>query len=245
MSAPSPNVREIASVLAPFGALRIGVYGGSPTSLAVGGADGDIRGVGAEAGLALAARLGVPAELVVRDRPASILAGLKAGEIDVALTNATPERAVDVDFGPVLFSIELGFLVAPSSSLVRVDELGSIANLRVGVTKGSSSERAMPLILPRAAVVAFETLEAASEALACGGIEAFATNKAILAQMIQTWLCGRILDGHWGLEQLALAIPKGRAHGIPLLTEFTREATADGTLDRWMARAGLLPAAVS
>lgn len=41
-------------------------------------------------------------------------------------------------------------------------------------------------------------------------MDAFATNKAILFAMQDTLPGARILDGRWGLEHMAIAIPKGR-----------------------------------
>ena len=49
----------------------------------------------------------------------------------------------------------------------------------------------------------------------------------------------RVLDGRWGIERHAIAIPKGRDGGIPFLTQFTGEIKASGLVRTAADRAGL------
>jgi polar amino acid transport system substrate-binding protein len=46
--------------------------------------------------------------------------------------------------------------------------------------------------------------------LSQGRLNAFATNKAILFEMSDSLPGSRVLDGRWGVEHLAIAIPKNR-----------------------------------
>jgi polar amino acid transport system substrate-binding protein len=45
---------------------------------------------------------------VVFSKNTEVLEAVKAGEADVALTNATAARMRDMDFGPPVFEVELG-----------------------------------------------------------------------------------------------------------------------------------------
>ena len=110
--APTAEVRQ---ALAPTGKLRVGVYPGSPFSMIRDAASGETKGLTVEVGKALAARLGVAYEAVEFQRAAEILAALKAGKIDVSLSNATPARAQEYGWTPPLLLIELGYLVLPGS----------------------------------------------------------------------------------------------------------------------------------
>ena len=65
----------------------------------------------------------------------------------------------------------------------------------------------------QAAVVAVPSFKAAIEMLASGKLDAFATNKAVLFQMADTLPGARVLEGRWGTEHLAIAVPQGRAAG--------------------------------
>ena len=58
--------------------------------------------------------------------------------------------------------------------------------------------------LKNATVVPAATLKIGIEMLAQHKIDAYATNKANLFEMSGS----RVLDGRWGLEHLAMAIPK-------------------------------------
>lgn len=108
--APEPR-----PVLAPSGTLRVAVYPGSPTSMVRASGSEEMRGLTVELGRELARRLGVPAEMVVFQRPAEVVDALKSGRADFTTTNATPARAQDVDFTPPLLELELGYLSLPSS----------------------------------------------------------------------------------------------------------------------------------
>lgn len=224
--------------LAPAGALRMGLYAGSPTSFVADAGTGEAKGVGHDLGLALARHLGIAFEPVVFKRPAEVLEAAKAGRIDLAFTNATPARAKDLDFTPTVLAIELGYLVpagSPIADATAVDAPG----VRVGVSAGSTSEGVLARELRQARLVAVVSLEAAGQWLARGELDAFATNKAILHEMADGLAGSRVLAGRWGLESLALGIPKGREAGLAVLLEFAAAAAAEGLVERAVARSGL------
>lgn len=232
---PSPEARQ---ALAPTGKLRVGVYLGSPFSMIKDAATGETKGVTVEVGKALAARLGVPYEQVEFRRAAEILAALKGGEIDVTLSNATPARINVYDWTPPLLLIELGYLVprgSPINAYADVDRPG----VRVGVTQGGTSDGTLTRDLKNAKVVPAATLKIAIDMLAQGKIDAYATNKANLFQMSDGLSGSRVLDGRWGLEHLAMAIPKGRDAGAAYVRKFAEEIKNEGLIARAAARAGL------
>lgn len=224
-------------LLAPSGKLRVGVYLGSPTSL-VRDASGQARGVSVEIGQALAQRLGVPYEQVEFARLQLVLDALKSGQVDFTVTNATPARAVDMNFTPPLVLLELGYLALPSSrvqAIADVDQPG----VKVGVSQGSTSQTTLSRSYKSAAVVPAASLQSAREMLKAGQIDAFATNKGILFEMADALPGARVLPGNWGLEQLAIAIPKGREPAMDVVRRFADQVRADGSVQRAAERAGL------
>jgi polar amino acid transport system substrate-binding protein len=52
-----------------------------------------------------------------------------------------------------------------------------------------------------------------------------------------------VLDGRWGLEHLAIAVPKGRQVALPYLQRFAQGQRDVGELQKMMERAGLRGAA--
>ncbi|MFY9953126.1 transporter substrate-binding domain-containing protein [Bradyrhizobium sp.] len=235
VQAVAQNEREL---LAPTGRLRVGVYLGSPLSMVHDPATGEARGLSVDLGKELANRLGVPFEQVTYQRVAEVLAAMKAGAVDFTISNATPARATDIAFSQTLLSLELGYLVPATSSVKTLADVNK-SGVRVGVTKGSTSERTLPKILASASVVPAENLKQAIDLLARGELDAFATNKPILFEMLGSLPGGRVLDGNWGQEHIAIAIPKGRDKGMEYVRHFVDDVQANGTLAQAVSRAGL------
>lgn len=236
-SAPTvdPGIRQ---ALAPTGTLRIAVYPGSPTSMVKAPGSEEMRGLSVELGRELARRLGVPSEVLVFQRVAEVVDALKQGRADVTITNATPARARDVDFTPPLVALELGYLSLPASpvqSLAEVDKPG----VRIGVSQGSSSQGVLSRELKQASVVPVPSLQVAARMLRERELDAFATNKAILFELADNVPGARVLDGRWGLEHLALAVPQGRQVAAPWLREFAEAVKREGRVKEASARAGL------
>lgn len=233
--AVDPQVRQ---TLAPTGKLRVGVYPGSPSSMVTDAKTGQKVGVAFELGRELARQLDVPFEPVEFRRVAEVVDALKAGTLDFTVTNATAARAKLVDFTDPLIDLELGYLVPQASTLqspADVDRPG----MKIGVSQGSTSQGTLTKAYKNASVVPVPSLKVASEMLAQGQLDAFATNKAILFEMSDSLPGARVLDGRWGLEHLAVAIPKGREVGLPYLRQFAEDAKASGRLQSLIDRAGL------
>jgi polar amino acid transport system substrate-binding protein len=226
------------AALAPTGTLRIAVYPGTPTSLVADAPPAKRAGVGHDLGIALAARLGVPYEVVVYAKNVEALDAVKTGRADFGFTNATAARAKEMDFGPPLFAVEQGYLVPAGSPISDADAVDR-PSVRVAVVQGSTSESVLSRELRSATVLRTPTIAAARDMLAAGKADAFATNKAILFEASESLPGSRVLEGRWGLENFAIAIPKGREAGKPLLRAFSEESVANGTVKRAVARAGL------
>ncbi len=156
--------------------------------------------------------LGVPPRLVEFERVEQVVDGLRTGQADLTITNASAARQEVVDFTAPLVLLELGYLVLPGSpvrSLADADRPG----VRVGVSQGGTSHATLARTLHQATVVPVLSQKAASEMLQKRDIDAFASNKAILLQLADGLPDARVLEGRWGGESLAIAVPKGREVG--------------------------------
>lgn len=236
-ASPAPEIRQ---ALAPTGKLRVGMYPGSPTSMIRDPNTGEMKGVTVALGQELARRLGVPFEPVVFQRPAEVVEGVKSGKADITFTNASAARAKVMDFTPPLLDIEQGFLVLPGSP-VSTSKLSDVdrPGIRVGVSRGSSTLRALSHEFKHAELVQAPNLKAAIELLALRKVDAFASNKAILSEMSDNLPGSRVLADRYGLEHAALGIPKGRDQGMAYLREFARDMMSGGILQRAVEAAGL------
>ena len=229
---------DIRQILAPSGALRVALYPGTPTSILPDPKSGGPKGVGYDLGKELASRLGVPFEPVIFSRNAEVLEAVKTGKADIALTNATPARAKEMDFGPPVFEVELGYLVPKGSALTALAEVDA-AGMRVGVTAGSSSDGTLTRDLKKAEIVRVANFDAAIEMLTASILHAYATNKASLYEMSEKLPGSKVLDGRWGVERFAIGVPKGRDGGMAFIRQFTEAAKSEGLVKAAIARAGL------
>jgi polar amino acid transport system substrate-binding protein len=230
---------EARQVLAPTGVLRVALYPGTPTSVV---SPTDLRGVGYELGKALALRLGVPFRPMIFAKNADVLDAIKTGRADAAFTNASAQRATDMDFTQPYLAIELGFLASAKSSIAAssgVDRPG----VRLGVTANSSSDATLSHDLKQAQLVRVETVASGTQMLSAGTLDVYATNKATLFEMADKLPGARILDGSWGVERHALAVPKGRDRGLAFARAFVADVVASGLVKQAADRAGLRGAA--
>jgi polar amino acid transport system substrate-binding protein len=225
-------------ILAPDGRLRVGAFPGSPVSMARDGRSGEIHGLAIDLGKALATRLGVAFVQVDYQRISEVLAGMKAGDVDFTISNSTPARAADVDFTQTLISLELGYLVPAASPIATMSDLDQFG-LRAGVTQGSTSQGTLSNILPKAIVVPAPNAGQAIEMFERRELDLFATNKPTLFEMADRMPGSRILEGRWGVEHIAIAIPKGRATAMEYLRRFVEEVQTSGLLTEAVERAGL------
>lgn len=228
---------EQVKVIAPEGRLRVALYPGTPTSI-LQEAGKEPRGVGYELGKALAAKLGVPFEPLVYPRNADVLEAIKTKRADMAFTNASPARMKDMDFSPAYLEIELGYLTAPKSRIGNLDEIDR-PGVRVAVTEGSSSDGVLSRSLKQAVVVRAKTLKVGVEMLSDGRADVYATNKSTLFEMADELPGALVLAGNWGAEKHAVAIPKGREAGQPVVNAMLNEARREGVVSAAIKRAGL------
>lgn len=238
LNATALHAGDEAQLLAPTGHLRVGVYVGSPTSMVTDPVSHETHGVTYELGKEFADRLHVPVDYVPFLRIAEVVGAIKDGKVDFTVTNATPVRAKDVDFSQTLLAVELGYLVPANSPITSAKALER-PGIRIGVTKGGTSERVLSETLGNATIISKESVARGIEAIRKGELDVYATNKAILFQMAEQLPGARVLDGNWGQEHMAIAVPKGRDSAKPFLDAFVRDVQSNGRLEQVEAQAGL------
>jgi polar amino acid transport system substrate-binding protein len=232
------TAREPREVLTPMGKLRVGAFPGSPLSMVRDSKTGEMHGLCIDLGRELAKRLDVAFEQVSYQRIAEVIEAMKAGDVDFTVSNATSARAAHVMFSQTLISLELGYLVPAASPIVTISHV-DMPGLRVGVTQGSTSQGTIPKMLPGAAVIPVQNSKHAVEMLQRRELDLFATNKPTLFDMSDQMPGARVLDGRWGVEHIAIAIPKRREAAMEYLRRFVATAQTGGLLSEATERAGL------
>ena len=237
------NIANVVRLLAPTGKLRVGLYLGSPLSLIEDRATGGRNGVGFELGREFSRRLGVPFDPVVYAQNGEVIAALKSGDVDVLFTNATPARAKEIDFTQPYLEMDAGYLVAsgsPIATLADVDKSG----VRVVVVEGSTSVVKLPALLKHAVVMRTPNLDSGVELLALGKADVFATNKTILFELSEKLPGSRVLDGRYGVEQIAMGMAKGKEPALAYARTFISGVNAEGLIKAAAGRARVRGAAV-
>jgi polar amino acid transport system substrate-binding protein len=221
------DIADVVRVLAPTGMLRVGLYLGSPLSLIKNPATGETNGVGFELGREFARRLGVPYEPVIHAQNGEVIAALKSGNVDILFTNATPARAKEIDFTQPYLEMDAGYLVprgSPIASFADVDKPG----VRVVVVEGSTSVVKLPGLLKNAEVMRTPNLNSGVELLTLGKADVFATNKTILFELSDKLPGSKVLDGRYGVEQIALGMAKGKESAMAYARAFITAVTSGG-----------------
>ena len=77
------------------------------------------------------------------------------------------------------------------------------------------------------------------EMLEHGEIDTYATNKPTLFEMSDQMPGSRILDGRWGEEHLAVAIPKDHEAALEYIQRFVQEVQSSGLVAKSAEQAGL------
>lgn len=235
---PLAPTREVREVLAPTGTLRLGLSLGTPGQMIRDPFTGDVRGIGYELGRELAKRLGVPFEVVLIQGNAQFIEAMQSGRVDFGSNNATPARAAYMNFAQPHLEVEAGYLVPANSKLSSAAEVDR-DGVRVGVTQGSTSEAKFARELKNAVLVRAPSIAAAEKMLASGQVDVFATNKGSLFDMSDRLPGSRVLDGRYGVEQVSIAIPKGRELGMAFLRQFVEDSKSTGLVAAAAQRAGL------
>ena len=238
-SAPSQEERQ---ALAPTGKLRVALYTGAPASIVQGATLNESKGVGFDLGKELARRIGVPFEPVVYPSPGAIMDGFKKGEWDLSFFGPTPERESVLNFTEPLLVIEHGYLVPAGSKISTIDAVDR-PGIRVGAPQGGSVNAFLKRALQSATVVASPSVPAGEEMLRSGKVDAFAANKANLFGLSDKMPGSRVLDGRIGVDEVAIALPKGRETGMAYVRKYVEDVKARGLVEAAIERAGLRGAA--
>jgi polar amino acid transport system substrate-binding protein len=230
--------QDATAMLAPKGKLRVGVYYGSPTSMVRAPKTNEVHGLSFDLGQELAKRLNVPFEQVTYQRISDVLEGMNAGDVDFTVSNSTPARAETVAFSQTLLTIELGYLVTANSPIKTIADVQK-PGLKVGVTQNSTSQSTIPKLLPNATVMPAQNYKRGIEMLEHGEIDTYATNKPTLFEMSDQMSGARILEGRWGEEHLAIAIPKGNEAALEYIRHYVEDIQKSGLVEKSAEQAGL------
>jgi polar amino acid transport system substrate-binding protein len=231
---------DTGKALAPTGKLRVGVL--MVWYFAVEDkTTGGLKGIVPDLGAALAARLGVPVELIKLENPAAVMAAFRNNALDVTFIGITADRAEAMDYGPTVIDLQTTFLVPAVSKITSIAEIDQ-PGLRILVPQRSAQEAHLRKIISRATLinVAVETPKQAVDLIAAGEADAFSHVVPMLASAQPALPGSRILPGSYYNVPVAVAVAKGRpAAAADAARAFVAEAKVSGLMQQAIERAGV------
>lgn len=229
-------MKDVVAELAPTGVLRAGINLGNFLLVTGRSAAGEPQGVSPDMARAVAERLGVGLKLVPYPKPGELADD--AGNWDIGLIGAEPQRAEKIAFSAAYAEIEATYMVPPGSPIAAVAEVD-----RAGVRIASTARAAYDLWLERnirhATLIRTTSIDAAFEAFRDQKLEALAGLRPRLLGDAAAMPGARILDGQFMAVQQAIGTPRKNTAGAAFLRGFVEEAKASGLVARLIARHGV------
>jgi len=239
--APEQAVRD----LAPTGKLRAAINLGNPV-LASRGDESGPKGVSVDLARELAARLGVPIELVLFDAAGKVTAAAKSNVWDIAFIAIDPLRSQDMAQSPPYVVIEGAYMVREESRIRSNDEVDRPGN-RVVVGRGSAYDLYLTRAIKQAELVRTPSSGVVVETFMKLNYEVAAGVKQQLESDAKKTPGVRILPGRFMVINQAMASQYGKEAGARYVREFIEDMKASGFVATALERhriqgAGVAPA---
>ena len=232
MSAPSP---DIVRLLAPTGTLRAGINLSNFLLVTGKAANGDPQGVSPDMAAAIAAKLGVPLELVPYKTPGELADQAGNNQWDIGLIGAEPQRAETIAFTAAYCEIEATYLVPAGSPLQAIGDVDK-PGVKIAVTGRSAYGLWMDRNVTKATLVRSDTLDSAFEQFVAQKLDALAGLRPRLIQDVTKLPGAKILDGQFTAVQQAVGTPRKNAVAASWLAAFVEEAKASGLVASLIAK---------
>jgi polar amino acid transport system substrate-binding protein len=240
---PATPTAEEKQALAPHGRVRV-CFQANNAHATRDAASGELRGPAVDFGRELARRLDVPFVPVQYQTVVELVGSVNKDECDVLSIGVNPERQRLKDFSPAYSQIESGYLVARSAPVASIDEVDR-PGMRIAVLERGDSDVLLTRTLKSATLARTRTFGEALDLLKAGKVEALAFLKTGLYPVLDQVPDARLLEGRIQVQDIAIAVPKGRAASARYIGRLVEDLKASGFVKESIARAGvrgLMPA---
>lgn len=227
--------------LAPTGKLRVAVaVSPSPSAFFVvkGAAPGTYKGVVVTLGTQLAAKLGVPLEIVPYDGSGEITRAASTGVWDVTFMPVDAERKKSVDFGAPYHILQSTYLVGANAKFQSVADVNK-PEVRIAGVSETTTIRASIASAKAAQHVPVKSVDEAVALLKAGKVDAIALSRESLSGLVASVPGARILQDSFYKSTTAVAVPKGKPAALAYATAFVEDAKASGAVRKALDDMGL------
>ncbi len=221
--------------LAPTGTLRAGINMSNFLLVSGGLVDGVPVGMSPDLARAIAAKLGVPVQLVPYPSPGLLADDAGKGVWDIGLIGAEPARAQTIDFTPAYAEIESTYLVPAGSAIQSIAEVDR-PGVRIAVTARAAYDLWLEANIKHATLVRAQGLDGAFELFVNDKLDVLAGLRPRLLSDVAKLPGARILDGQFTAVQQAVGTAKGNASALAFLRGFIAEAKTSGLIAGLIAK---------
>lgn len=227
------------SEIAPHGKLRVALIGGNPV-LVTKKPDGSIGGVSVDLGKFIAEKLGVPFDPVVYADPEAYTRSFGKGEWDIAIGPRRSSEVQIVNYSPNFMVLDHIYIAAPRREFADASQVDR-PGVKIAVIKDGAPDIFLSRTLKSAELVRIASgRDDAIEALRSGKADVYGSNAPIVYRVADGFPSAKIVPGHFNLQPMAIAIPKGRSTAaLAKLAEIVNEAKATGLVQKAIEQAGL------
>jgi polar amino acid transport system substrate-binding protein len=180
---------------------------------------------------ALAERLRIKMQIVLQPTPPKAIETLNAGGCDVMILGIEEPRRKLVDFTPPVIQFDYAYLVSASSPIEEAAEVDR-AGRRISVVQGHASWMALKRVIGHAEIVGSDLPDAAFALFRDGKADVFALPREQLIDYAAMLPGSRILTDGFGINDVGLAVAKGRLQLLAFLGDYVEEAKASGLVGR-------------
>lgn len=233
MAEPTSDPRVADLVRA--GKVRFGTF---PPQYTMDFVRGELKGPVVEMMRALAAHMGLSAELIELPTPSRLIECLESGACDIGSLGFDPARADQVGgFTPPFMQVEFTYLVPAGTSASNVVDIDRPGN-RVAVVRDHASTLAFRRIIRHAEHIISETPDAAFDLLRSRHVHAWASVRPALLDYSAKLSGSRVLPDNYGTNFPAMVVAKGQDARLAYISEFVEQAKASGVVQRAIDRVG-------
>ena len=222
--AADPRIADIAKIGCIRLALFLPQYAMTST--------GDINPIGA--GLvaheligALAEQVGLEMRIEQLPAPPKAIETLNAGGCDVMILGIEETRRKLVDFTPPIIQFDYAYLVPAGSPIEETAEIDRPGR-RISVPQGHASWMALKRLIGHAEIVGTDLPDEAFALIRDGKADVFALPREQLIDYAAMLPGSRILTQGFGINDVGLAVAKGRSQLLAFISDFVEEAKASG-----------------
>jgi polar amino acid transport system substrate-binding protein len=233
--AADPRIADIAKT----GCIRLALFLPQYAKIST----GDINPVGAglvahELIRALTERLSLKMQIIQQPAPPKAIKTLNTGGCDVMILGIEDSRRQLVDFTPPVIQFDYAYLVPPGSTIEETAEVDRLGH-RISVPLGHASWMALKRLIERAEIVGTDLPDEAFALIRDGKADVFALPREQLIDYAAMLPGSHILTQGFGVNDVGLAVAKGRSQRLAYISDFIEEAKASGLVSRILDGADL------